>query len=100
MQVVEAGGNTVQCYANAMREKAWVFIGAETGETFVTGIDNGTKTGKMEGKAVKYSCPSQSLASTRAFKARRIGATLAKWNMWWTTAWVHGNTALHTPART
>ena len=52
-----ADGTLYEYDANAKREKVWIAFGAETGQTFATEIDNCTKSGKMEGKAVKYSGP-------------------------------------------
>lgn len=50
-------GTLYEYDANAKREKVWIAFEAEPGQTFATEIDNCTKTGKMEGKAAKYSGP-------------------------------------------
>jgi len=50
-------GTLYEYDAEAKREKVWIAFGSGTGQTFATEIDNCTKTGKMEGKEVKYSGP-------------------------------------------
>lgn len=50
-------GTLYEYDANAKREKVWIAFAAETGQTFATERDNCTRSGKIEGKAVKYSGP-------------------------------------------
>ena len=50
-------GTLYEYDASAKREKVWIAFGGEAGQTFVTEIDNCTTSGKIEGKAVKYSGP-------------------------------------------
>ncbi len=56
-------GTLYEFDSDAKREKVWIAFGGETGSTFATEIDNCTKAGKIEGKALKYSGPAGSFSN-------------------------------------